>query len=247
MLRLPLPATTQKYANTLTVGGIHAPVESIWTSPRKRAMTRIKFTKRNRYSDSLQFWAWRDMNHRLNVAKQEDEDLRDRFAERSLEVREEIEFLLGGGLSEGAEESLAAVAEGDMTDFCIMVDLAIPIEIPQVPPLFEQTRKHLENFLDREPWHSLAIDNDIVVALAMLDEVGAHLTNKPWYHYSPGLVATVASVLDRVDAEQFNRFVGEYGALSARDHLQLPEDVSAILSPLIAQAAHRLGTPVPQI
>lgn len=210
-------------------------------------MPKIQFTKKTRHSDSLQFWAWRDLNRRLKTSHEEDENLSQRFSEQAQEIRNEIEFLLGGGLSEGARESLAAVAEGDMADFCIMVDLAAAIDIPNVTPLSEQTRKQLEIFLDDEPWHSLAIDNDIVVALALLDDVGSISTNKPWYHYAPGLIVTVASVLDRCNAEQFARFVGEYNSLAMRDHLQLPTDVVGLLREIVTQSAQRLGVAVPEL
>jgi hypothetical protein len=69
------------------------------------------------------------------VRAREDRALAERFAARALEVREEVEFLLAGGLTEGAEVALGAFAEEDLVDFSIMVDLAASVPIEGVPPL----------------------------------------------------------------------------------------------------------------
>lgn len=212
-----------------------------------RRMPKIRFTK-NHDSSSLRFWTWRELNRRMQTAKQADDELADAFAERAQEVRDEVEFLLGaGGLSEGAEQALNSLAEEDMTDFCIMADLAEPIDIPGVTPLPEETRKHLHNFLDGEPWHSLVIDNDITVALASLDSIGASASNRPWYEQAPHLVEMIARLLDQVNKEQLIRFVGEYNALAERDHLHLPSELAAAFESLVHSATQRLGMPMQTI
>jgi len=209
-------------------------------------MPNIRFRK-NHHSSSVRFWTWRELNRRLHAAQQEDDDQAQAFADRAQEVREEIVFLLGAGLSEGAEQSLNSLAEEDMTDFCIMVDLAEPVAIPGVEPLDEDTRKHLHNFLDQEPWHSLAVDNDITVALASLDDVGAAASNRPWYEQSPHLVELIARVLDQANKEQLLRFVGEYNALAERDQLHLPNELATVLESLVHTATQRLGIPMQDI
>jgi len=209
-------------------------------------MPNIRFT-RNHHSSSLRFWTWREFNRKMQAARDEDEALADAFAERAQEVREQVEFLLGAGLSEGAEEALNALAEGDMTDFCILVDLAEPVEIPGVEPLDEGVRKQLHNFLDQEPWHSLVIDNDITVTLASLDAVGANASNRPWYEQAPHLVELMARLLDEVNKEQLLRLVGEYNSLAERDSLQLPTELETVFTSLVENACQRLGLPHQEI
>lgn len=205
-------------------------------------MPNIRFTK-NHHSSSLRFWTWREFNRKMQAAREDDDTQAQEFAERAEEVREQLNFLLSAGLSEGAEMSLNALAEGDMTDFCIMVDLAEPIEIPGVAPLAEDIRKQLHNFLDGEPWHSLVIDNDIVVTLASLDAIGANATNRPWYEQAPHLVEHMARLLDAVNKEQLIRLVGEYNALAERDHLHLPQELATVFESLVHNACQRLGMP----
>jgi len=209
-------------------------------------MPNIRFTK-NHHSSSLRFWTWREFNRKMQAAREDDEAQAEEFANRAEEVREQLSFLLAAGLSEGAEGSLNALAEGDMTDFCIMVDLAEPIEIPGVEPLAEDIRKQLHNFLDGEPWHSLVIDNDIVVTLASLDAIGANATNRPWYEQAPHLVEHMARLLDAVSKEQLIRLVGEYNALAERDHLHLPTELATVFESLVHNACQRLGMPMQEI
>lgn len=209
-------------------------------------MANIQFTK-NHDSSSMRFWTWRELNRRVQTAKKDDQERATEFSERAQEVRDEVEFLLGAGLSEGAEQALNSLAEEDMTDFCIMVDLAEPIEIPDVVALDNDTRNHLHNFLDKEPWHSLAIDNDITVALASLDDIGATSTNRPWYQHAPHLVELMARLLDQVNKEQLIRFVGEYNALAERDHLHLPGELSDVFESLVHSSTQRLGMPMQTI
>ena len=205
-------------------------------------MPNIHFSK-NHNTSSLRFWTWRDLNRRIHTVKSDEENQAEEFAERAAEIRENLAFLLGAGLSEGAEVALNSLAEGDMNDFCIMVDLAEPVEISGVEPLSEDIRKHLHNFLDKEPWRSLVIDHDITVALACLDEVGANATNVPWYEAAPHLVELMARVLDQANKEQLIRFVGEYNALAERDQLHLPAQLVGIFDELVHAATQRLGMP----
>ncbi len=209
-------------------------------------MPKIRFTK-NHHSASLRFWTWREFNRKMHAARETDEAQAEEFAQRAEEVSEQVNFLLGAGLSEGAEEALNALAEGDMTDFCIMVDLAEPVDIPGVAPLAEDIRKQLHNFLDAEPWHSLVIDNDITVTLASLDAIGANATNRPWYEQSPHLIEHMARLLDAVNKEQLIRLVGEYNALAERDHLHLPTELGSVFESLVHNACQRLGMPKQEI
>ncbi len=209
-------------------------------------MPNIRFTK-DHATTSMRFWTWRQLNRRMQAARREDEEQAREFSERAQELCEELEFLLGAGLSEGAEQALNSLAEEDMSDFCIIVDLAEPVEIPGVTPLRKETRKHLLNFLNGEPWHSLVIDNDITVALASLDSIGATSTNRPWYENAPHLVKFIARLLDQINKEQLIRFVGEYNVIAQRDHLHLPEEFATLFTTLIHTATQRLGMPMQAI
>ena len=131
--------------------------------------------------DNIEMLKWRESQAR----SLDDQTLAAGFAERAEEVRQEVEFLLSAGLTEGASEALTAFAEQDMVDFSIMDDLTAAITIDGVEPLSAGTRTHLEEFLDEEPWHSLAIDLDITVVLAMIEDVLQHQGR--WYETSPQL------------------------------------------------------------
>ena len=113
--------------------------------------------------------AWRDFYRRLHVESEADREQATAFAERAAEVRIEVEILLRNGLNDGAKDALGTLAEQDMVDFCIMVDLSEGVAMPEVEPLDDETRLHLNEFLSDEPWHSLAVDTDMTVALAMLE------------------------------------------------------------------------------
>lgn len=204
-------------------------------------MPNVRFTKKTGYAPTSSFWRWRDINRQLS--RQEDGAVAEEFAERVSELRDELDDLLKAGLSLGAEDALATLAEEDMTNFCIIVDLAEAVAIPGVEPLSEEQQRELLVFLDREPWHSLAIDNDIVVALALLDKVGATHTNRSVYEAAPGLLDLLGSVLSRVNREQLLRFTGEYEVLAERDHLQFPAELVEVLNVLVKAATQRLGVP----
>ena len=202
-------------------------------------MPKIEFTPKHVATPNL--WRWREVNRRLASTAETDRRQQTEFSERAAEVRSDLEFLLGAGLSSGAEESLAAVAEGDMVDFCIMVDLAEPIDIPGVEPLPKVVRASLQRFLAEEPWRSLIVDHDITVAVALLDSIGAEVADAPWYRHTPGLFDLLSHVLTGVNHEQLLRFVGEYNALAERDHLSFSDDVFGLLQTLVQQATKRLG------
>jgi hypothetical protein len=192
----------------------------------------------------VRFWTWRDLTHQQIAHDAADAAA---FVERAAELREELEFLLTGGLSEGAEETLGTLAEQDMSDFCIMVDLSQEKALPGVTPLASTTRENLQQFLDHEPWHSLMVDTDLTVALAMYENLAIREDNLPWYEVSPNLVRITARVLDQANAEQVQRFAGELEALHARTELKLPSEVAELVRNLVDTAAHRVGIEPPAI
>ncbi len=210
-------------------------------------MSRIRFHNPHRQLPSSRFWRWRDLNREMREAHEADDDLAAAFDERAAELVERVEFLLAAGLSEGAGEALSALAEQDMTDFCILVDLADESTSTRFGELSETARSALAEFLSEPPWSTLAVDHDITIALALLDEVGSLASNRPWYEYAPNLAALTGRVLDRAHDEQLERFVGEYNALAERDHLALPQDFADILHTQVNRAAARLGRPSPDL
>jgi hypothetical protein len=190
--------------------------------------------------DNLELLRWRESR----ALALEDQTLAEAFSSRAAEVHAQVKFLLSQGFSEGANESLAALAEGDMVDFCVMVDLAGAVDIPGVAPLDESTRLHLEEFLDQEPWHSLAIDNDITIALATIEDLLERMANgEPWYHVSPQLPVTLATLMDRVDREQFMRFAGEL--TGRQQHVRNSAERLRFLNEIIIAGAHRVGVRPP--
>ena len=191
--------------------------------------------------DDLELLRWRESRA---LAVDEDAALAEEFTTRAVDVREQVAFLLGSGLTEGASEALTALAEEDMVDFCIMVDLAAGVPIDGVEPLDETTRLHLEEFLDQEPWHSLAIDNDITVAIGTIEDllVRADATT-PWYRISPQLPVTLANLMDRVNREQYLRFAGELDARLA-NHVDAT-NVLRVLQEIVVAGARRVGARPP--
>ena len=196
----------------------------------------------------VRFWTWRDNLHqRLAATHEEDAAHRAAFVARVAELAEEVDFLVRNGLNEGAVEALGTLAEQDMADFCIMVDLAAEVAIEGVAPLKAETAKHLAEFLDNEPWHSLMVDNDLTVALGMVEAVAAADAGVPWYETSPNLVRVTAGVLDQANAEQVQRFVGELNALSEATGARIPADAAQILNYIVSNAALRLGIQPPRL
>lgn len=170
----------------------------------------------------------------------EDQALSESFSERAAELRSQVSFLLSGGLTEGAIEALSALAEEDMVDFCIMVDLAGAIDIADVDPLEAETQLHLSEFLDQEPWRSLAVDNDMTVALAMVEDILLQSTSVPWYRVSPQLPVTLANLMDRVNREQYLRFAAELEARLHRHPGPAASGVGVVLE-ILRVGAHRVG------
>lgn len=192
---------------------------------------------------NVRVFTWRDFHRRLKIAEAEDVEQAAQFAERAAEVRAEVMVLLQRGLTEGASEALGTLAEQDMLDFGILMDLAEPVPIPDVEPLDEETRRHLAEFLDAEPWHSLAVDTDLAVALGMLKAVAQ--SPAPWFEASPEVVRVVASMMARANAEQVQRFVGEINARFSAD--ELPAELTGMLRYVIHSAAERLGIRPPAL
>ncbi len=185
--------------------------------------------------EDLEILKWRESK----AMAVEDRALADQFAKRAAEVHSEVAFLLSGGLTDGASEALAALAEEDMVDFCIIVDLAGGVAIDGVAPLDAETRRHLTEFIEQEPWRSLAVDNDITIALAMIEECLIQSDRAPWYRTSPQLPVTLAGLMDRVDREQYARFVGE---LEARlDRHPETSDGIAVIREIVRAGARRVG------
>lgn len=196
----------------------------------------------------VQFWTWRDNVHqRLVSTLQEDAEHAAQFVSRAQELAAEIETLVQNGLNEGAEEALGALAEQDMSDFCIMVDLSQDVHIDDVPRLDPEARLHLEEFLDEEPWHSLMVDTDLTVTLAMLEDLALREDNLPWYRVSPNLARILARVLDQANTEQVMRFAGEIEAMQTQKNVKLPDDVGELLDYVVDNAAKRLGIVKPKV
>lgn len=186
--------------------------------------------------DDLEILKWRE----AKLLAIEDHALAEEFAARAAEVRSQVSFLLGGGLTEGAAAALAALAEEDMVDFCIMVDLAGGIRIGGCDPLDAQTRLHLSEFLDEEPWRSLSVDNDIIITLAMIEDILVRGNEMPWYRASPQLPVTLANLMDRVDREQYVRFAAEFEARLTR-HPDHASDGIVLVRELVRAGARRVG------
>ena len=55
------------------------------------------------------------------------------------------------------------------------------------------------------------------------------------------MARVVAAVLDKVNAEQMQRFVGEIEAVKSRTGVTLPDDVLDLVMNLVTSNAERLG------
>lgn len=190
-----------------------------------------------------QLLAWRRWRDARRVPV--DDELHTQFSERAAEVREQVQFLLAGGLTEGAEEALGAVAEQDMLDFDLLVDLAAGVAIDDVEPLPADTRQHLQEFLEQEPWASLATDHDITVVIAMIETVAGDPQRRPWYETAPHLYRVLAEVMDRVDAEQCQRVISEIGERRQQPGFSLPPDTAAHIDQVLRAGAQRAGVRPP--
>ena len=210
-------------------------------------MSRTQHRSAHRSLSSKRFWRWRDLHREQVAAHAEDAELAEAFRLRVLELKESVEFLLNGGLNDGAVEALGAIAEQDMADFCILMDLADPHIADRYGGVEATSQQALAQFMQLEPWRSLAVDNDLTIALALLDEVSSLHVDRPWYTHAPTLAAVTGRALDAADADQIARFVGEFNALAERDGLQLPDGFEAVLDSQLTQAANRLGLPTPKL
>ena len=190
------------------------------------------------------FWGWRDYHRRGRSAAYEQAS--EYFRDRAQEVADLVSGLLSGGLSEGAEEALAALAEEDAQDFCILIDLAEGVEIPGVNALEDDRLEALQMFLDHEPWHSLMVDVEISLCIAMLEDYGRTPEDVPWYRSHPEVVSVCAQMLDGVNQEQLNRFVGDVNFMADHDDIRLDEDVASVVRYSVSRAADRLGVKVPE-
>jgi hypothetical protein len=186
--------------------------------------------------EDLELLKWRE-SRALAV---EDRDLAEEFAARAADLRSQVSFLLSGGLTEGATEVLGTLAEEDMVDFCILVDLAAGVAITGTTPLDAETRLHLTEFLDEEPWRSLAVDNDITIALATIEDMLLKSNETPWYRTAPQLPVTLANLMARVNREQYIRFAGELEA-RLRQHRGHTSDGIVIVREIVRAGARRVG------
>ncbi len=202
-------------------------------------MSKTHFYPKLRPTTAPGFWSRRELHKQHQ--RIDDSEVAALFRKQAIALREQLSDLLVGGLSEGVETALSALAEEEMVDFCIMVDLAEPIELRGVEPLPEAQRAALAQFLDQEPWHSLAVDHDITIALALLDSIGVQPRQARWYRYAPGLFDLLARIFDQGNKEQFQRFVGEYRSLAERDHIRLSDDAQTMFNRLVNETAHRHG------
>ena len=210
-------------------------------------MSRTHHRSSHRSLSSKRFWRWRDLHREQVAAHAEDADLAEAFRARVAELKETVEFLLNGGLNEGAAEALGAIAEQDMADFCILVDLADPQIADRYGGVDATCQQALAEFMQLEPWRGLSVDNDLTIALALLDEVSSLHVDRPWYTHAPTLAAVTGRALDAADADQLARFVGEFNVLAERDDLQLPDGFEAVLEGQLNRAANRLGLPTPKL
>lgn len=187
---------------------------------------------------------WRDELRRTEIA---DERLaQEDMVRRAQELRDEIVFLLKNGLNEGAQATLATLAEEDMSDFCIMVDLAEGLPIEDVAPLDHDEQAQLAAFLAEDPWRSLAVDIDTTVAIAVIEDAASN-GDAAWYDTAPNLIGVVARVLDNVNSEQLGRFAGELSSLHQRTGVTITPDLLEQLDFLMRQAASRIGVRPPVI
>ena len=186
--------------------------------------------------DNLTILKWRE----AKVLTSDDAALAEAFSRRASEVHGQVSFLLSGGLTEGAVAALSALAEEDMVDFCIMVDLANGMDLTGGEARNAQTQLHLSEFLDQEPWRSLSVDNDITVTLAMIEDVLAHAQEAPWYRTSPQLPVTLANLMDRVNREQYARFENELETRLQR-YPAAAVDSIAVIREIVRTGARRVG------
>lgn len=207
-------------------------------------MAKIHFQNRNQHTESQRYWIWRDLKRQLQNLKQSNNEIQREFSRQAQNVRERIEFLVRFNPG-GYEEALSALAEQDMTNFCLMVDLAAGVRLKEVEPLTKEHQQRLARFLAKEPWASLAVDNEISIALALLDSIGAPDSDTALARLPKGILDVLESVLENVNHEQYQRFLYELERLSVRNSLRLPREAARAFSAQLEHAAARLGVKPP--
>ena len=153
--------------------------------------------------------------------------------------------MLANGLNEGAQASLSELAEEDMVDFCIMVDLANHVDIPGVDALGAETARCLEQFFAEDPWHALRADAEIMVCLAMLRAYGESEGETIWHLNDPYLLTAISRALDDCNEEQLGRFVAEANALAERSDIVWDDELNDLMAVCVNRAADRLRVKIP--
>lgn len=185
---------------------------------------------------------WRDYLHTHVDRVRGDADY---YLLRAGEIRDIVHDVLGAGLSEGAVQALTDLAEEDSVDFSIMVDLGAGVHIPGVAALEESKAAKLRQFLEQEPWRSLAVDTEIAVCLAMLRGYGESEEETIWHMGDPHLLKSISRAFDGVNSEQLGRFVSEINALHTQPNIQFDAELKALALASVENAAHRLGIQTP--
>lgn len=181
---------------------------------------------------------WRDYLHLRRDKVRGDAEA---YCDRAQEIRELVAKTLSGGLTDAASYALGDLAEGDIVDFCVMVDLANGVEIPDVEPLDDDTREWLMQWRETEPWRALTVDTDINVCLAMLRAHGQEPDEIIWHMGDPHLLRTISQVFEQVDREQYARFVVEINVLVTSHKYNFDSELLALLNVASDNAAHRIG------
>ncbi len=187
---------------------------------------------------------WRDYLHVRRDRVRGDVEY---YCTRAEEIRELVSDVLGAGLSEGALKALSDLAEEDTVDFCIMVDLANEIDIPDVAALHKEDSAKLRQFLSMEPWRSLQVDTEIAVCLAMLRAYGESDEETIWHMGDPHLLRSISLVFETVNKEQLGRFAAEINALNRRPNINFDSELMAISTAGASSAAIRLGIQAPEL
>ena len=187
---------------------------------------------------------WRDYLHVRQDRIRGDADY---YCMRAQEIRASVDDVLRAGLSAGAELALSDLAEEDSVDFCIMVDLANGVDIPDVLPLDNNTQAKLYQFLAEEPWRSLEVDTEINVCLAMLRVYGENEEETIWHMGDPHLLKSLSRAFQGCNREQLGRFVSEINTLNAKAKIHFDAELQAMSCASAEIAAHRLGIPQPTL
>lgn len=187
---------------------------------------------------------WRDYLHVRGDRVRGDAEY---FCSRAEELRDLVGRVLQSGLSEGAEQALGDLAEEDMVDFCILVDLANEVDIPGVTSLEHEDAAKLRQFLATEPWRALIVDTEINVCLAMLRSYGESEAETIWHMGDPHMLKTISRAFEAADREQLGRFVAEINRIAARPAVRFDTELMALMTAGAERAAERLGIQPPSL